>query len=85
VVSAVVTVRTSGVVSGDDAALGAYRTAEGTTTLGPIIGTGQSTGCFIGNEAVGTVMPSTYTGTVIVHRFILNDATYMNYTKKPQV
>ncbi len=81
IISAVVSQRTSGTVSGDDAALSAYQSAEGTTNLGAIIGTGPVPGCFIGNEAIGAITPSNYTGNVIMHRFILNDATYENYTK----
>ena len=38
VVSAVLSLRGSGTVSSDDVALAAYRNAEGTTNLGPIIG-----------------------------------------------
>ena len=80
-VTAVVSQRTSGTVSSDDAALSAYQSVEGSANLGAIIGTGPVPGCFIGNEAIGTVTPSNYTGNVIMHRFILNDATYENYTQ----
>jgi len=79
--TATVAQRTSGQVSSDDAALSAYRSAEGTTTLGAIIGTGPVPGCFVGNEVVGTIAPSNYTGTVIMHRLITMDATYTNYTQ----
>jgi hypothetical protein len=79
VVSATITQRTSGAVSVDDAALSAYSAAEGTTNLGAIIGNGTGgQGCFIGNEAVGVISPSSYAGTVTVHRWILNYAEYAN-------
>jgi hypothetical protein len=80
-VSAAISQRISGTVSGDDVALSAYLSAEGTQNLGALIGTGPVPGCFIGNEARGTITPSNYTGTVIMSRFILNDATYMNSIK----
>jgi hypothetical protein len=67
-------------VSQDDAAAPAYIKIEGTTALGPIIGTGQNRGCFIGNEMVGKITPSTYTGTVTLHRWILADAYYAGST-----
>jgi hypothetical protein len=64
-------------VSSDDAALSAYSTAEGTTNLGAIIGTGTPVqGCFVGNEAIGTITPNSYAGTVTLHRWILADAYF---------
>ena len=80
VVSAVISQRISGTVSSDDAALSNYQTAEGTTNLGPIIGTGTANGCFVASEDVGTITPNSYTGTVTLHRFIVSDATYTNST-----
>ncbi len=68
-------------VSPDDAALGEYQTYEGTTQLGAIIGTGhEGPGCFLGNEIVGKISPSNYKGQVILHRWIINDASYANNT-----
>lgn len=64
-------------VSQDDGAANAYITAEGTTALGPIIGSGsEGAGCYIGNEMVGRVKPSNYTGNVVLHRWVLFDKTY---------
>jgi hypothetical protein len=80
VISATISQNTSGQVSSDDAAGSNYQTAEGTTSLGPIIGNGTSQGCFIGFETVGTISPSTFTGNVILHRTIDGDATYTNST-----
>src|SRR5579864_6265786 len=68
-------------VSSDDVALGKYQTAEKTIQLGPIIGTGVPVqGCFIGNEMVGKVSPSTYTEPITLQRWILNDASWTNNT-----
>jgi hypothetical protein len=79
VASAILSQRTSGSVSSDDAALQAYNTGEGSISLGAIIGTGSPVqGCFIGNEVIGTITPNTYTGNVILHRWILADAYYNN-------
>jgi hypothetical protein len=80
VTSAVLSQRTSGTVSSDDAAIINYKAAEGTTSLGAIIGTGALTGCFLGNEMVGAITPNTYSGTVTLHRWIQNDADYTNST-----
>jgi hypothetical protein len=80
--SATISLRTSGSVSSDDAALPNYESAEGTTSLGPIIGNGAATpGCFVGLEAVGAISPSSYTGNVILHRQFVSDALYTNSTK----
>jgi hypothetical protein len=76
VVSAVLSLHSSGTVSSDDAALANYQSAEGTTSLGNIIGSGQQRGCFIGSEMIGALTPATYSGNVILHRYILNGAYY---------
>ncbi len=80
--SAIVTLRTSGTVSSDDSALAAYRTDVGTTSLGPFITTTGATeiGCLVGNETVGTITPSNYTGMVQLHRLLLSDYVYENST-----
>ncbi|HLH09410.1 MAG TPA: hypothetical protein VKW78_19385 [Terriglobales bacterium] len=79
VVAATLTQQTSGSVSSDNGALAAYNSAEGTTNLGPIIGTGTvGSGCFIGNQVTGSIVPAAYSGTVIIHRWIMNDAEYTN-------
>ncbi len=76
--TAAVTQRTSGTVSTDDAASSNYQNLEGTTNLGPIIGSGALTGCFMGSEDVGTITPTNYTGSVILHRFIVQQSNYIN-------
>lgn len=82
VVSASISQRTSGTVSADNAASGAYKTAEGTLSLGAIIGTGSPVqGCFVGNEVIGAIIPSSYTGNIIMHRWILSDANYTDQVK----
>jgi len=80
--TATVTLRasTGQVVSDDNAAKPAFLSKEGTINLGPIIGTGPVPGCFGALEAVGTITPSTYTGTVILHRRHVSDAAYTNST-----
>jgi len=80
ITTAAVTQRTSGTVSSDDTASSNYQTTEGTTKVGPIIGSGTSKGCFVGFETIGAITPSTYTGNVILHRTIVSDATYTNST-----
>ena len=76
--------RTSGSVSSDDSALQAYNTAEGTISLGAIIGTGSPVqGCFIGNEVIGAITPNTYTGNIVLHRWVLADAYYNNQSPIP--
>jgi len=81
-VTAVVTQRNASTdsVSTDDAAGQNYQKVEGTLHLGPFIGSGTSKGCFIGFETIGTLTPSTYAGSVILRRQIVNDATYTNST-----
>jgi hypothetical protein len=65
-------------VSADDSALSNYRTATGTTSLGPILENGLAKGCGIGFETAGTLSPSTYVGTVIIHRTIVSQGLYIN-------
>ena len=84
-ITATVTLNSTGSVSSDDSALPTYRSTEGTTSLGPIIASGTTQGCFIGTEAVGHIVPSTYAGTVIMHRWLLNDAYYKYSTLLSQV
>jgi hypothetical protein len=78
--TATVTQRTSGTVSSDDIASSNYKTTVGTTNLGLIIGSGTSTGCFVGFETIGSITPSTYAGNVTLHRTIASGATYTNST-----
>ena len=80
VASATLSQHTSGTVSSDDAAISNYKAAEGTTGLGAIIDTGALKGCFLANEMVGAITPSTYTGMLTLHRSIQNDAEYTNST-----
>lgn len=81
--TAVVTLRasTGQTVSSDNTAKDAYQSAEGTINIGPIIGTGPVPGCFGAFEAVGTITPSSYPGTVILRRQFLSDAGYTNSTR----
>src|SRR5205807_2481880 len=79
--TATITQNTSGPVSNDDAASSNYQSAVGTTNLGPIIASGFLKGYLAGNEDVGTITPSGYTGTVTLHRFIVSDAAYTNSTR----
>jgi hypothetical protein len=76
VVSAVISQRTSGQVSTDDAAKQNYTNAEGTSNLGVIL----VAGCDLGVETVGNVNPSVYTGQVIIHRTRVARADYKNST-----
>jgi len=80
VVSATISQRTSSTVSSDDAALSSYQNAVGTTNLGNIIENGNVRGCGIGLETIGSVAPSNYTGSVIMHRTIVNQGHYVNST-----
>jgi IPT/TIG domain/Abnormal spindle-like microcephaly-assoc'd, ASPM-SPD-2-Hydin len=85
-VSAKLTQRTSDTVSSDDSALGTYNNAVGTTSLGPIILTGTAgLGCGIGMEMIGTITPSSYTGTVTLHRQIVNRRSYAGSTPTASV
>jgi len=77
---AVISQRTSGTVSSDDAAIGAYDSAEGTTNLGLMSGS-NPTGCVIGNETIGTIAPPNYTSYVTLHRFVVADMGYRNSTQ----
>lgn len=81
-VSAVISQITSGTLAGKEAAQQNYQKAEGTLNLGQIIGSGAVPGCFLGNQGIGTITPSTYTGTVTIRRTIVLDATFTNSTQK---
>lgn len=81
VVKVVISQNTTGNVSSDNAASSNYQSVEGTLSLGAIIGSGTSKGCFMGNQGVGTVTPSSYTGTITLHQQIVQDATFTNSTK----
>jgi hypothetical protein len=63
-----------------NSALGAYQSAVGTINLGNIIANGVEVGCLIGNEEIGTLTPSSYTGNVEVHRLVLSESEYTNST-----
>ncbi|MGH9734949.1 MAG: hypothetical protein ACRD8A_10215 [Candidatus Acidiferrales bacterium] len=60
--------------------------ASGTISLGPIIRTGMLVGCGVAVETVGTVSPSTYTGSIVIRRTVVSDGTYTNstYTGEPK-
>jgi hypothetical protein len=83
-VSVLLTLHSSGcspspcTVSSDDAALSSYQNAEGTTNLGAIVGTGYQVGCFVGSEMVGKITPRNYTGSLTLHRLLINEADYKN-------
>jgi hypothetical protein len=78
VVSAVVTQRTSNTVSNDDAAKPNYQNAEGTTSLGPVFPPGTYGGCALGYETIGSISPTIYSGLVILHRWRIAKALYVN-------
>jgi hypothetical protein len=69
VLSAKVTLNSSGQVSATDGASTLYKGVVGTLNLGVLAGKlGTNNGCVIGNELVGTVTPSTSVGPVTVKR-----------------
>jgi hypothetical protein len=81
-VAATLLLRAAGPVSSQDPFGGAYTGLNSTQQLGLIDGQlgPQTTGCVIGNELVGVVNPSTFTGNVTVKRTVLSVACYMNST-----
>jgi uncharacterized protein YjdB len=80
-VSATLVQRNSGTVSADNSAGDAYDTAEGTRSLGRVIGTGNiGPGCYLGNEMVGTITPSNYTGHIVLNRRVLSETNWYDST-----
>jgi hypothetical protein len=73
----VLTLRNSGPVSSDNSARGEYQLQTGTYTLGTFFSTGASPRIFrTGVEIVGTVYPTSYTGSIIFRRLIVKSRTY---------
>jgi hypothetical protein len=80
-VSATVTLNSSGQVSATDAASTLYKGTVGTLNLGLLVGKlGVNNGCVIGNELVGAVQPSTFTGSVTVKRTLNSAGCYQGST-----
>jgi len=68
-------------VSPDDAAGPTYQGFTGTLNVGLIQDTGSlGGGCSIGNEMVGKVTPSKYTGNIMLHRWKTIRSSYQNQT-----
>src|SRR5207248_4733654 len=68
------------VVCPDDAKIATYSSLTATTNLGPIILSGTLHGCGVGTQVVGKIKPSTSTGTVVLHRWILDREGYAGST-----
>jgi hypothetical protein len=76
--TATITQRTSGTVSSDDAALPNYQNLYGTTNLGAIFPSGTYGGCALGYETIGTITPSVYNSSVIIHRWLISRSDPVN-------
>ena len=76
--TATITQRTSGTVSSDDAALPNYQNLYGTSNLGAIFPPGTYGGCALGYETIGTITPSVYNSSVIIHRWLISRSDPVN-------
>lgn len=81
--TATISQNTSGSYSSDDGAGLNYTARTGTSSLGPFTNAAKFKGCGIGFETVGTIIPSNYTGNVIIHRTFVTDQNWINSTEDP--
>jgi len=81
----VLAMRSSGTVSSDNSAGSTYSSTYGTTNLGVFFsnGTGNNLWRVTGVEIVGTVIPSSYTGPVVIHRLIIESRSYTDNNATP--
>jgi hypothetical protein len=83
VLSAIVTLNSSGQVSPTDGASTLYKGVIGSLNLGIMAGQlGVNNGCYGGNELVGSVTPSTSAGPVTVKRTLTSGGCYQGSTAK---
>ena len=85
VLSVVLAMRSSGTVSSDNSAGSTYSSQLGTTSLGVFFGNGIANNAWrvSGVEIVGTVIPSSYTGLVVIHRTLIESRWYTDNNPTP--